>query len=89
MSEETFERVIEQLKEFDGPINVAHLYDLGEPLVNKNIVYFIRRLREENVVKEVKIVTNGSLLTPELIDDMMSAGVDLSPYREDLLRRYV
>lgn len=76
MSVETFERVLAQLKEFDEPINVIHLFALGEPLINKNVPYFIQRIREEQVAKEVKITTNGSLLTHELTDELMEAGLD-------------
>lgn len=76
MTVELFEKTIAQLKEFDDPINVVQLFALGEPLLNKNISFFIRRIREENVAKEVKITTNGSLLTPSLIDRLMEAGLD-------------
>lgn len=76
MTEETFERVLVQLKEFAEPINVVHLFALGEPLLNKNLSFFIRRIRQENVAKEVKITTNGSLLSHPLINEMMDAGLD-------------
>lgn len=76
MSDETFDRIIEQLKEFDEPINVIQLFALGEPLINKHVPQYIRRIRQEHVAKEVKITTNGSLLTRALIDDMMEAGLD-------------
>lgn len=76
MSVEIFERVISQLKEFDEPINVIQLFCLGEPLINKNVPLFVRRIREENVAKEVKITTNGSLLTHSLIDELMEAQLD-------------
>lgn len=76
MSVELFERAIAQLKEFDEQINVIQLFCLGEPLINKNVPLFIRRVREENVAKEVKITTNGSLLNYSLIDEMIEAGLD-------------
>lgn len=76
MSVELFEKTIAQLKEFDEPINVIQLFCLGEPLINKHVPLFIRRIREENVAKEVKITTNGSLLTHSLIDELMEAGLD-------------
>lgn len=76
MSEELFERVIVQLKEFNEPINVIQLFCLGEPLINRNVPMFIRRIREEHVAKEVKITTNGSLLTHSLIDELMEAQLD-------------
>lgn len=76
MTAETFEKVIAQLKEFDEPINVVHLYGLGEPLLNQNITQFVRRTKEEAVAKEVKITSNGSLLTHMLTDELVEAGLD-------------
>lgn len=76
MTVDMFERAIEQLKAFENPINVIQLFALGEPLLNSNVPLFIRRIRQENVAKEVKITTNGSVLTHKLIDEMMEAGLD-------------
>lgn len=76
MTAETFEKTLAQLKEFDVPINVIHLYGLGEPLVNKKIAWFIQRIKEEHVAKEIKTTTNGSLLTHALIDELVEAGLD-------------
>ncbi len=76
MTVEMFEKIITQLKEFADPINVIHLYGLGEPLINKNIPQFIRMVKSENVGKEVKTTTNGTLLTYSLIDELMEAGLD-------------
>lgn len=76
MTVEMFEKAIVQLKEFDAPINVIHLYGLGEPFLNRNLPQFIRRIKEENAAKEVKTTTNGSLLTHSLIDELVEAGLD-------------
>ena len=76
MTIEVFERIITQLKEFDDPINVIQLFCLGEPLINKDVPFYIKRIRDERVAKEVKITTNGSLLTHNLIDQLFEAGLD-------------
>jgi len=76
MKDELFERVLRQLKEFEDPLNVIQLFCLGEPLINKNLPNYIRRIREENVGKEVKITSNGSLLTYAITDELLSAGLD-------------
>lgn len=75
MSIELFEQIIKQLGEFEKPINIIHLYGLGEPLINKNVPYFVRRIFEEKVAKEVSITTNGSLLTQDIIDQLIEAGL--------------
>ncbi len=76
MSIETFNRVMDQLTEFDGPINIIHLYGLGEPMINKNLPYFIKTIKERGVAKEVAVTSNGSLLTHELSDALIEAGLD-------------
>lgn len=75
MTEEIFERVISQLKEFDEPINIIHLYNLGEPLLNKNISKWVKRILEEKVAKEVSVTTNGSMLSYEMSDALVEAGL--------------
>lgn len=76
MSLDTFRIIVEQIKEFERPINVVHLYGLGEPLVNKNIAIFVKELKENKVAKEVAITSNGSLLTHELSEKLVMAGLD-------------
>lgn len=76
MSLETFNKVVSQLKEFDEPINIIHLYGFGEPLINPKIASFVKILHDENVAKEVAIITNASLLSHELTDALISAGLN-------------
>lgn len=76
MTDETFERVLSQLRQFDEPINVIQLFGLGEPLINKNVPSFIKKIREAGVAKQIKLTTNGSLLTHERIDQLMEAKLD-------------
>ncbi len=76
MTDEIFFRVIDQIKEFADPINVIQLFCLGEPFLNKNIPLYIKTIRETNAAKEVKITTNGSLLSHTLIDELIEAKLD-------------
>lgn len=76
MSIETFDRIMDQLGEFDGPINIIHLYGLGEPMINKNLPYFIRTIKDRNIAKEVAITSNGSLLSRDYSDKLIEAGLD-------------
>lgn len=76
MNKETFDLLVEQLKDFGEPINVVHLYGLGEPLINELVPYFVKTLKENNLAKEVAITTNGSLLNHELSENLVNAGTD-------------
>ena len=76
MSIETFDRIMEQLTEFDGPINIIHLYGLGEPMINKNLPCFIKTIKERQIAKEVAVTSNGSLLSQDFSDKLIEAGLD-------------
>lgn len=76
MSIETFDRIMEQLTEFDGPINIIHLYGLGEPMINKNLPCFIKTIKERHIAKEVAVTSNGSLLSQDFSDKLIEAGLD-------------
>lgn len=76
MSKELFEKILIQLKEFKDPISKIYLYALGEPLLNKNLPYFVKRLKEEGVASNVAITTNGSLLSRNLARQLVMAGLD-------------
>ena len=69
MSVETFDRIMEQLTEFDGQINIIHLYGLGEPMINKNLPYFIKTIKERHIAKEVAVTSKGSLLSKEISEN--------------------
>lgn len=76
MSKKNFETVVNQLTEFAHPIKQIHLYALGEPFINPNIVEFVRLIKEKKVAEEVIIVSNGSLLSKKLSEDLVDAGLD-------------
>lgn len=48
---------------------------LGEPLMNPKLPNIIKEFREKGFVDQIEIMTNGSLLTSEMSDKLISAGV--------------
>lgn len=76
MTPQIFDTIVEQLLEFERPINVVHMYGLGEPLINEHLPEYIAKLKEKNVAKEVALTTNGSLLNEELSSRLIDAGLD-------------
>lgn len=74
MSRETFDVIYGNLK--DGVPRVAVMYHGGEPLLCKYLWDWIRRLKALGV-GFIKIVTNGTLLTPVAIQWAMDSGLDL------------
>lgn len=59
-----------------GGTRVLNLLGWGEPLLHPNIVDMVRYAKEKKVAQLVRIITNGSLLTPEMSDKLIDAGLD-------------
>lgn len=76
MSMETYRRTIEQLKEFPDQLNVLSLTGHGEPLVNRKLPEMISYAKERDVAKRVETISNGALLTHDLSDRLVEAGLD-------------
>lgn len=77
MSWELFEKILADLEAFQGQIRVINLYGFGEPLLNSRLTDMVRALKERRCCGEVRITTNGSLLTEETSRQLIDAGVDL------------
>ena len=66
--------IVQQLMEFPKVGRVLFT-GLGEPLANPKIPDMIRRLAEAHVTDRIEIVTNASLLTHEMTDRLLEAGL--------------
>ena len=77
LSMDTFKLAIDSIKDVNWKLKQMVLVGLGEPLLNKNIVDFVKYIKEKKVADKVHIVTNGVLLTQEMSDNLINAGVDI------------
>ena len=68
MKLELFEKIIFDLKQFGKKIKLIRICGQGEPLLNKNLNVFLKLLHESNTAEKIELITNGYLLTDELID---------------------
>lgn len=75
MSDAIFEQVLEQAKEFQGKIKRIVFTGLGEPLANAKIPNMIEALSNAGVAGGYEIITNGYLLTHEMTDQLLAAGL--------------
>lgn len=73
---ELFQKIIDDLNEFDEPIKTLRLYKEGEPLVNPKFADMIKYAKSTGLVKRVDTTSNGALLNPELNRKIISAGLD-------------
>ena len=75
MTWELFEKILEELKAFQGQVKVINLYGYGEPLLHPRIADMVRLLKENHCCREVRITTNASLLSEEKSHALVEAGV--------------
>jgi len=74
MSDAVFDRVVEGLKDF-SPVPTVFFGGFGEPLFHPHIIDMVCRAKELGA--RVELITNGTLLTPELSKQLVMAGIDL------------
>lgn len=88
MSWEVFQHALDGMKEWaaidaaerpgqEHSLKVVDFHGFGEPLLNPLLPDMIRAVKEAKVCREIRLVTNGSLLTPELSQKLIDAGLDL------------
>ncbi|MBN1103508.1 MAG: radical SAM protein, partial [Deltaproteobacteria bacterium] len=74
MDRNTFDRLLDEIPD-SGDIHVE-LTAMGEPLLHRDIRYFVRRLGERYPKNSTLLVTNGHYLSEELIDLILEARID-------------
>lgn len=70
MRAETFDAVLARFAPYLGFVGFA---GIGEPTLHKQLPDFVRAFSQRNI--RTALVTNGSLLTDELIESLLSAGI--------------
>lgn len=78
---ELFKKVVDDCKAFihaDGTpgINGFYPHKDGEPLLHKDIAEMIAYAKKANIAKEIRLITNGFYLTPEMNQKLIDAGLD-------------
>lgn len=71
-----FQKIIDDLGEFEKPIKVLRMYKDGEPFLNKNLARMIAYAKKSGFVEYIDTTTNGSLMTPERLGPVLDAGLD-------------
>jgi radical SAM protein with 4Fe4S-binding SPASM domain len=59
-----------------GKLKLIAFTGLGEPLINTELPQIISYAKKISAADKTVIITNGSLLTPELSDQLIDAGLD-------------
>lgn len=76
MAFEDYCKVIDDVARWERPLKALIFAGHGEPLMHKNIADMVAYAKKKSVANRVEIVTNGSLLTFEMSDALIAAGLD-------------
>lgn len=71
-----FTKIIDDLKIFPSKVKRILFHVNGEPLLNKNIIQMIKYAKENAVATELVMFTNGVLLSKEISEKIVDAGLD-------------
>ncbi len=75
MKYDLYKKCIDELTLFDDRLKVLRFVGMGEPLLHKNIADMIAYAVAGNVALRVELLTNGSLLTRQMSDALIAAGL--------------
>ncbi|MCI8839091.1 MAG: radical SAM protein [Oscillospiraceae bacterium] len=75
MSFDDFKKCIDHLEGFDR-FKVFNFTGGGEPLTHPDIIHMVEYVKNKDFTKSIEITTNGALLTHEMSDALLTAGVD-------------
>lgn len=77
MTLDTFKKTINQIKEFPNKLKMLGLTCQGEPLLNASLPEMVKIAKEAEIAERIEIISNGSLLTKEMSDGLIEAGLDV------------
>ena len=76
MPMDVYKKIIDDLAEFEKPLKVLRLYKEGEPLLHTQLPEMIRYAKASGRAPYVDTTTNGYLLTPKKVDELIASGID-------------
>ncbi len=75
MDMDLYEKLVSEIMAFPTIPKRVCFSGLGEPLMNKRLPEMIRMLRDAGFKDRIDVISNGSLLTPEMSDALVDAGI--------------
>lgn len=70
-----YKKAIDDMTEFSDKIKMLRFAGMGEPLMHPQIAEMVEYAVSKNVAQSIEIVTNGELLTRQLSQKLMDAGL--------------
>lgn len=75
MSEEMFKKIADDAIQFKGSLKRVLFTGLGEPLANPHLPEMIKYMKDRNIAQGYEIITNAYLLSHEMTDKLIDAGL--------------
>lgn len=75
MDMELYRRAIDDMVSVWGTVKMLRFAAIGEPLLHPRIAEMVAYAKEKQAADRIDIVTNGALLTPELSERLIKAGL--------------
>lgn len=75
MDMELFQKIVEDIKVSGQRIKMLRFAAIGEPLLHKEIARMVGYAKKAEIAESIDIVTNASLLTKELSDQLVASGL--------------
>ena len=70
--------VVDMEKETNGEkIGVIYMGGFGESLLHKDFPEMVSYVKEKEICREIRLITNGSMLNPQLNQRLVDSGLDL------------
>lgn len=70
MTLDVFKKFADDLLNFPGQVKLLRVCGNGDPLMNKDLLPMLEYAHEHRVVQRIELITNGLLLTPDLIENL-------------------
>lgn len=71
-----YKKCVDDMCGFPEKIRTLRFVGMGEPLLHKDLPEMIAYTKKKGIANRVEVITNGSLLTDELSDALIEAGLD-------------
>jgi MoaA/NifB/PqqE/SkfB family radical SAM enzyme len=76
MTEQTFVRIVDQFADLHFVLKELQYHGNGEPLMNKSLPNFVRYAKSKGIANKHRLTTNGTMLNPKNLMNVLDAGID-------------
>lgn len=75
MEQALYSKLLDDISALGYKLKVLHFHGMGEPLLQKNLPEMIRSATERNLAESYVLITNGTAMSPEVFDRLLTSGL--------------